>query len=135
MSNITLEKKTPHLDSQRPYGYRFGGIVVYHTNTKGRQDLDLYDALEETHDHHSDIQIGNDNPHRDRIVWEIASHIEGNFGPPFEAVLTVREDDGYIIIHTPKGCRWWNSERVNYKQLMRNYLMGLRSLLDLLKKD
>jgi hypothetical protein len=135
MSNVlaTLEKKTPHLDSMMPYGYRFEGISVYHVNTKNRMDLDVFSELEETHDHRADVNIGGDNPHRDRIVWEIAHHIEGCFGLPFHAVLTVREEDGYIVIHTPKDCSWWNNRDVGYTRLLRQYFMGLRSLLDLLK--
>lgn len=129
----TLKELTPHLESQEPYGYRFEGIRVYRTSYKdveeGRQDLDIYAELDETHDQQGDIKIGGDNPHTDRIVFEIASHIEGNFGPPYRAIIVVREEDGYITIHTPKGCRWW----MYAGQWFRNYLMGLRSLLDLLK--
>lgn len=130
----TLTLVTPHLESQKPYGYRFAGIKVYHLDSEHRGDLEAFDVLKETHEHFTDVHIGKDNPHRDRIIWEIASHIEGNFSPCFEAILTVRDVDGLIIIWTPQGCRWWNSTRVNYRGLIREYLMGLRSLLDLLPR-
>ena len=127
----TLEKHTPHLDSMLPYGYRFKGIVIYRVTTEDRQDLDLYAELDETHNVIGSMDAPRNSPHMQRILWEISSHIEGNFGPPFEAVIVERT--GYITIHVRKDCRWWNSQRVNYKSLVSNYLMGLRSLLDLLK--
>lgn len=123
-----LEKLTPHLDSERPYGYTFSGISVYHVSCADGADLDLYRNLDETHNNHNDIKIGRDNPYRDLIVFNIAAHIEGNFGPPYEAIIVHRNDDGYVTIHTPKYDRWWILER--YRELS-NFLMGMRCLLSL----
>ena len=135
MSNTSvlasLEKHTPHLESQMPYGYRFKGIDVYHVTTKDRIDLDLYNELEETHEQIASVDVPHNTPHMKRIMYEIAKHIEGNYGCPFNAIIVERT--GYITIHVEKDHEWWIRSRIDYGQSMSEYFMGLRSLLDLLK--
>lgn len=121
----TLEKKTPHNEAMGTYGYRFGAIDVYHVDWK--TNLKVSDELSGSYACH-DIALGENSPHLERIIWEIASHIEGNFGPPYTALIVCHA--GRINIYTPKNDKWWNDERWSE---LSNYLMGLRSLLDLIK--
>lgn len=121
----------PHHEPSMPYGYRFDAIDLIKL-TDFDEAFNLFQILKVDHRVH-DIRIGANNPHTDRIIWEVASHIEGNFGPPYEAILVFSEaHGGDLSIYTPKVHRWWNNDRWSN---LSNYLMGLRSLIDLLKRD
>ena len=129
--STTTQATKPHHEPSRPYGYRFEAINLY-TCEDYDAALNMYENLRETHNIH-DIQIGHNNPHRNRIIWEIARHIEGNFGLPYDATIIYSEAHvGTITIYTPKKHQWWNDKR---RSELSNYLMGLRALLDLLKGD
>lgn len=118
----------PHHEAKRPYGYRFERIDLYKP-TDWQGAMAMLDELSETHEEHS-IQLGNSSPHVERVCWEVASHIEGNFGLPYDAILVYSEEhNGTLFIFTPKQHDWWN---VEIWQCLSNYLMGLRSLLDLI---
>lgn len=114
----------PHHEAKKPYGYKFDAIDLHICTWDEAHDI--FCELREDH-HTHDIQIGQDNPHAERITWEIASHIEGNFGLPYKATIVRRDTD--IWIYTPKNDRWWTQE---CRTALSNYLMGLRALLDLL---
>jgi len=130
MSELLKHKPIkPHHESMRPYGYRFEAINLYLLDDF-IDSVNLFNELKVDHKVH-DIRIGKDCPHRDRIIWEIASHIEGNFGLPYKATIVFSEAHyGDIRIYTPKNDKWWNNDRWSD---LSNYLMGLRSLLDILK--
>jgi len=119
----------PHCDVMRPYGYRFEGIELIKM-TDFSEALELLCELDETHQQHT-IQLGNNFPYVDRVIWEVARHIEGNFGCPYDAILVYSEGhSGTLFIFTPSQHDWWNTK---IWSLLSDYLMGLRSLLDLLK--
>lgn len=120
----------PHCDAQRPYGYSFEAIDLYKF-TDFREAFQLLCELGEDHEQY-DICLGEGcpGPLVERVAFEVASHIEGNFGPPYNAILVYSEaHNGRLFIFAPKGSRWWNGK---IGQCLSNYLMGLRSLLDLL---
>lgn len=118
----------PHCDSMRPYGYRFESIDLLKV-TDFEEAMEVFDDLDDDYTH--TIRLGNDFPHVDRVIWEVASYIEGNFGLPYNAILVYSEAHcGTLYIFTPKTHDWWN---FSIRQMLSNYLMGLRSLLDLLK--
>jgi len=92
--------------------------------------MEVFGDVDDDYNQH-DIQLGNNFPHVDRVIWEVASHIEGNFGPPYDAILVYSEaHNGTLYIFTPKSHHWWNND---IRSMLSNYLMGLRSLLDLLR--
>lgn len=135
LDDISAPVTKPHLESQMPYGYRFDAIDVIKF-TDFEEAFNFYGQMDELEYRIHSIDIGRDNPHVDRIIFEIAAHIEGNFGMPFPALIVFSNaHSGMIRVYVPtsKGS-WWNRRNpVNYAQLMSNYLMGLRSLLDILK--
>jgi len=67
--------------------------------------------------------------HVDRIIYEVARHIEGSFGCVYQATLFYDERSSILWILTPKGDKWWKP--VHWKSL-NDYLIGLRSLMDIL---
>jgi hypothetical protein len=125
----------PNCESQRwitrPYGYRFEAIDVVKL-TDFDDALHLLCKFEhETHETHM-IAMGSNFPHVDRVIFEVASHIEGNFGPPYDATLIFSEaHQGTLFIQTPTQSNWWNNERWSE---LSNYIMGLRAMLDLMRK-
>jgi|SaaInlV_165m_DNA_1040744.scaffolds.fasta_scaffold146870_1 hypothetical protein len=124
-----LTPTKPHCDERRPYGYRFEAIELYKM-TDFSEAMEVFGDVDDDYNQH-DIQLGNNFPHVDRVIWEVASHIEGNFGPPYDAILVYSEaHNGTLYIFTPKSHHWWNND---IRSMLSNYLMGLRSLLDLLR--
>jgi len=119
----------PHCDAMRPYGYRFEGIDLIKLTDFTEALALLHSFDHETYRTHT-IQLGNNFPHVDRVIWHVASHIEGNFGLPYDATLVYSEAHGTLYVFTRKQHDWWKHE---IWQHLSNYLMGLRSLLDLLK--
>ena len=116
----TIESTKPHCESQMPYGYRFANIDLY----KVDNDWNTHCELKNDHQVHAiDVRF-----HAERMIFEVASFIEGNFGVPYKAILI--HSGASLTIYTPKNDEWWNMERW---RSLTSYLMGLRSLTDILK--
>lgn len=128
MNNMTtLQKTKPHCESMRPYSYRFENIDVI-TPPTFREALDLYHKLKEEGYYTCDIQIGSKHPLKDQIIWSIAAHIEGNFGVPYSAIIVYSEKhQGCITIYNK-----WDPKT---HRMMNNYLMGMRSVIRLIKQN
>lgn len=125
---MSMKPTKPHCESQRPYGYRFNAIDLYMPQTY-EQAVSL---LMKHKDHRHDISIDRDSPHVERIIWHVATFIEGNLGCCYKATLIFSKDhgDGTLFIRTPEDGEWWD---VNAWRSLSSYLMGLRSLMDLIE--
>lgn len=130
--NVTTEisKHTvtkPHYEPKLPYGYKFEGIDLIKPDNFC-DALELFCELRNTHNTHM-IQLGNNFPHVDRVIWEVAAHIERCYGLPYDAILVYsKEHDGMLMVFSPKTHEWWNDD---IRSCLNQYLMGLRSLFDL----
>ena len=132
----TTHKKPNHDPMQGApviYGYErgFHSISAYRVTTKNREDLDLYAQLDETHEQLASVNAPANSKLCDRIIYEIATHIQQGYGGPYEAVIVDRE--GYICVYAPKNHEWWSSNEHLCVQLLRHYLQGMRALFDLVQ--
>lgn len=120
-------KTTPHLESMLPYGYTFNGIDVI---VGKMSDEDVEEALGRENTTHFHLGIKKDENLREKVTFEIASHIEGNFGCPYEATLVWRENgDAYqlfvvVVEEGEENYSWWDTKHC---LLFSNYIMGLRA--------
>jgi hypothetical protein len=131
-------KTTPHLESMLPYGYTFNSIDVIISNKYAAfGDRDVTEALERRNTTHFNLNIKRDEDLRNRVTFEIAAHIEGNFGGCYEATLVwIDNEDHYrlfIVVTNDNGGleyddSWWTIER---RLSLSNYIMGLRTGLEI----
>lgn len=135
MTTAVITPTKPHCPAMMPYGYRFEAIDLYLITEEDYEEpyhtaLGIHHELRDVCDV-SQFRIGMNHPNRDRIIWHVATYIEGNLGCPYKAKMVYSDGHfGDLTIYTPQD-RWWRSSNCDALGHLRSFLQGIRSTIDL----